>query len=47
VTVEEEGTWRGRCADFCGLYHWRMPFDVASVPRAEFDRWVLDQRGAA
>jgi len=47
VTLSEEGTWRGRCAEFCGLYHWRMPFDVASVPPDEFDRWVVEQRAAA
>ena len=46
VTLAEEGTWRGRCAEFCGLYHWRMPFDVVSVPQAEFDRWVAEQRGS-
>jgi cytochrome c oxidase subunit 2 len=47
VTPRQEGVWRGRCAEFCGLYHWRMPFDVASVPRSEFDRWVGEQQGAA
>jgi cytochrome c oxidase subunit 2 len=47
VTLTEQGTWRGRCAEFCGLYHWRMPFDVASVPPEEFDRWVVGQGGTA
>lgn len=46
VKLDEEGTWRGRCAEFCGLYHWRMFFDVASVSQVEFDRWVAEQRGS-
>ena len=43
VTIEEEGTYRGQCAEFCGLYHWRMPFAVTAVSRAEFDAWLAAQ----
>ena len=44
VEVREAGEWRGRCAEFCGLDHWRMYFDVSAVPPAEFDAWVDEQR---
>jgi cytochrome c oxidase subunit II len=44
VEVTEEGRWRGRCAEFCGLDHWRMVFDVAAVPPPAFDEWMQDQQ---
>jgi cytochrome c oxidase subunit 2 len=43
VTIEEAGTYRGQCAEFCGLYHWRMPFAVTAVPRAEYESWLAAQ----
>ena len=44
VEVTERGTFTGRCAEFCGLDHWRMYFDVRSVDPAEYRTWVADQR---
>ncbi|HVL53728.1 MAG TPA: cytochrome c oxidase subunit II [Vitreimonas sp.] len=47
VTIEEPGTYRGQCAEFCGLYHWRMPFAVRAVAREEYEAWLAEQpRGA-
>lgn len=47
VTIEEAGTYRGQCAEYCGLYHWRMPFAVVAESRGEFDAWLAAQpRGA-
>lgn len=37
MTPNREGTFTGRCAELCGLYHTRMLFDVHVVSRAEFD----------
>ena len=37
ITVDEAGEWRGRCAEFCGLDHWRMYFDLVAVPEDQFD----------
>ena len=37
------GTFVGRCAEFCGLDHWRMRFAVEVVPAADYDRWAADQ----
>lgn len=46
VTVEQEGTWRGRCAEFCGLDHWKMLFEVRAVPEDEFTEWFEEMRAA-
>jgi cytochrome c oxidase subunit 2 len=42
-TVEEPGTYRGQCAEFCGVFHSRMPFSIRAVPEAEFVAWLADQ----
>jgi cytochrome c oxidase subunit 2 len=34
------GTYLGHCAEFCGLDHARMNFDVRIVSAAEFARWT-------
>ena len=39
-TVDEPGTYRGQCAEFCGIGHSRMPFTVRAVGRAEYDAWL-------
>jgi cytochrome c oxidase subunit 2 len=44
-TVDEAGRYGGQCAEFCGIYHSRMPFTVVAVPRAEYDAWVATHRG--
>jgi cytochrome c oxidase subunit 2 len=42
-TVDEEGTYRGQCAELCGPFHGSMVFDVHAVPKAEFDSWLQQQ----
>ncbi|KQY60649.1 cytochrome B [Aeromicrobium sp. Root495] len=37
LTPTREGTFTGRCAELCGLYHSRMIFKVKVVSRAEYD----------
>ncbi|HKF84822.1 MAG TPA: cytochrome c oxidase subunit II [Candidatus Limnocylindrales bacterium] len=46
-TVDEAGRYGGQCAEFCGIYHSRMPFTVVAVPRAEYDEWLAANRGLA
>lgn len=41
------GRWRGRCAQFCGLYHYAMVFHLHAVPPAQFDRWLHAHGGPA
>lgn len=40
VRATRPGTFRGVCAEFCGLSHAKMAFDVIAMPAAEFDRWL-------
>jgi cytochrome c oxidase subunit II len=42
-TVDDPGTYRGQCAEFCGIYHSRMPFSVRAVSPADYDAWVASQ----
>lgn len=42
VKVTQAGEWTGRCAEYCGLDHWRMDFAVRAVPQDEYQRWVRD-----
>jgi len=40
----ETGLFLGQCAQFCGTQHAKMLLRVYVQPRAEFDRWVQEQR---
>ena len=37
------GRYRGQCAEFCGMQHAHMAFDVTVVSPAEFERWRTRQ----
>ena len=47
MTPTREGTFTGRCAELCGVYHTRMLFNVHVVSRAEYDAHLeeLQQEG--
>ena len=45
IDVEEPGVWDGRCAEYCGLDHWRMSFTARALPPDEFEEWLADQEG--
>jgi cytochrome c oxidase subunit II len=34
------GSYRGRCAEYCGTQHAHMAFLVVAQPRADFDAWL-------
>ncbi len=38
--AERPGTFRGQCAEFCGLAHANMYFDVIAMDQQSFDLWV-------
>ena len=40
LVANEPGTYRGQCAEFCGLQHAHMAAEVIAQPRAAFDRWL-------
>jgi cytochrome c oxidase subunit II len=44
VTPTETGSYVGRCAEFCGLDHWRMTYTVRVVPFDEYEEWLDEQR---
>ena len=43
IDITEPGTWTGRCAEYCGLDHASMDFEVRAVTADEFDSWLADQ----
>jgi cytochrome c oxidase subunit II len=46
VDVLDEGHYHGQCAEFCGLDHALMTFEVEAVSRAEFRAWITEQQRA-
>lgn len=46
MTPTREGTFTGRCAELCGLYHSRMIFKVHVVSRDEYDRRLGELKAA-
>ena len=46
LTIDQEGTYSGQCAEFCGLLHSDMRFSIHAVPAADFDAWIQQQRQA-
>ena len=40
LEADEPGTYRGVCAEFCGLHHADMGFVVVALPAAEFAEWL-------
>jgi cytochrome c oxidase subunit II len=47
ITPEKQGTFRGYCAEFCGLDHARMTFAVRVLSPSGYRSWVARQRAAA
>ena len=41
------GLYRGQCAEFCGMQHAHMAFDVIAESQADFDRWLSAMRRPA
>jgi cytochrome c oxidase subunit 2 len=44
IRADRPGTYRGQCAEFCGLQHANMALLVIAEPRGAFDAWVAGQR---
>ncbi len=43
LTPTRAGTFAGKCAELCGLYHSEMLFVVKIMPKDQFDQWIQDQ----
>ncbi|GHA79226.1 cytochrome c oxidase subunit II [Cognatilysobacter bugurensis] len=46
LRADRIGPIRGQCAEFCGLRHAHMAFDVDVMPASAFDRWLVEQGDA-
>lgn len=44
LQADEPGTYRGPCAEFCGLQHALMALEVFALPQAEFEAWLERER---
>jgi cytochrome c oxidase subunit II len=42
--VRDKGTYSGRCAEFCGLDHAKMTFEVKAVSMADYRDWIAEQQ---
>ena len=42
VKTTKLGTFRGKCAELCGVYHSRMLFDVQVVSQADYEIYLKD-----
>ena len=42
--VRDKGTYSGRCAEFCGLDHAKMSFEVKAVSMADYRDWIAEQQ---
>lgn len=47
ITPNRTGTFRGECAEYCGLDHALMLFTVKVVPQAQYDSWLASGGTAA
>ncbi len=43
LQADTEGLFLGQCAEFCGVAHAHMKFQVVAETRSEFDAWLLEQ----
>ncbi|MFY7698307.1 MAG: cytochrome c oxidase subunit II [Legionella sp.] len=44
MMIEKPGTYRGQCAELCGVNHGYMPIVVEAVKEQDFINWVADQK---
>jgi cytochrome c oxidase subunit 2 len=47
VRTDTPGTYRGQCAEYCGLQHANMALFVVAEPPDEFERWLGNERASA
>ncbi len=45
--IDKPGTYRGQCAELCGINHGFMPIVVVAKTQADFKKWVAKQKAAA
>jgi cytochrome c oxidase subunit 2 len=45
--IDKPGTYRGQCAELCGVGHGFMPIVVVAKDEADYKKWVAEQKGVA
>jgi cytochrome c oxidase subunit II len=43
IEADRAGRFRGQCAEFCGLQHAHMEFEVVAMPPDEFEDWLAHE----
>ncbi len=43
LQADQVGTYRGQCAEFCGLQHAHMAFLVIAQSESDFNSWLADE----
>ena len=43
LRADRPGVWKARCAEFCGIQHAKMAFDVVAESPARFNQWYVSQ----
>jgi cytochrome c oxidase subunit 2 len=44
VTIEQQGSFVGRCAELCGAYHSMMNFELRAVSPEQFDQYLKQRQ---
>jgi cytochrome c oxidase subunit 2 len=47
LMADQPGTYRGECAEFCGVQHAHMRIDIVADPPDLYDSWLQAQRASA
>jgi len=47
LRADKPGVWKARCAEFCGIQHAKMAFDVVAESPAQFAQWYVRQLASA
>jgi cytochrome c oxidase subunit 2 len=47
LTADHAGTYRGQCAEFCGLQHGHMAFEVVAQSKSDYEDWLAGQAADA
>jgi cytochrome c oxidase subunit 2 len=47
ITATKPGVYRGQCAEFCGMQHAHMGFEVVAMPRDQYEDWRNNQLKSA
>jgi cytochrome c oxidase subunit 2 len=44
VTIDKEGSYVGRCAEFCGAFHSMMNFEMRAVSPQKYDQYIAARK---